>query len=124
MDDLGGIPAEQLQALNDAFRALLLPSLEECARGRWGLFGQNQSRDAENSLEWPEAEKVRELAVSIQALLAQSGERSALCDEFLDLCTMHGESNPGEPRLARAFLKRIENGEVGTPTQKDIPWKS
>jgi hypothetical protein len=26
---------------------------------------------------------------------------------------MHGESHPGERRLARAFLERIERGEVG-----------
>jgi hypothetical protein len=36
---------------------------------------------------------------------------------------MHGESNPGEARLARAFLKRIEKGEVGTQPDKEVrPW--
>jgi hypothetical protein len=35
---------------------------------------------------------------------------------------MHGESHPGERRLARTFLERIERGEVGTPTQEDRPW--
>jgi len=50
-------------------------------------------------------------------------ERNALCDEFLDLCTIHGESHPGERRLARAFLERIERGEVGTSTQEERkPW--
>jgi len=34
---------------------------------------------------------------------------------------MHGESHPGERRLARAFLERIERGEVGTETEKR-PW--
>lgn len=120
----GEIPDEQLQALNEAFRDLLLPCLEECAHGRHGLFGQDRSREAEENLAWPEAERLRELAVSVQAVLAQSGERNALCDEFLDLCTIHGENDPGEPRLAREFLKRIERGEAGTPTQKDIPWRS
>jgi hypothetical protein len=57
----------------------------------------------------------------LQNLLAQQGERNALCDEFLDLCTMHGESHPGERKLARMFLERIERGEVGAPTEKD-PW--
>lgn len=124
MDEPGAIPAEQLDALNDAFRALLLPCLEECAQGRSGLFGQNQSREAATLRDWPQAEQARELALSVQAVLAQSGERNALCDEFLDLCTMHGEYHPGEPRLAREFLKRIDRGEVGTATQKDPPWKS
>ena len=129
MDGPGDIPPQQLDALNDAFRAALLPCLEECAHGRSGIFGHNTSH-GEEAAGWPEAEKVRELAISIQAVLAQSGERNALCDEFLDLCTMHGEYHPGEPRLAREFLKRIDHGEVGTPTQppyvaqKDPPWKS
>jgi len=30
------------------------------------------------------------------------------------LCSIHGESNPGERRLARMFLERIEKGEVGS----------
>ncbi len=60
---------------------------------------------------------------ALQAILAQQEERNALCDEFLDLCSMHGESHPGERRLARTFLQRIERGEVGTPTQEEKrPW--
>jgi hypothetical protein len=36
---------------------------------------------------------------------------------------MHGESNPGERKLARAFLERIERGEVGAePEKKGRPW--
>jgi hypothetical protein len=59
----------------------------------------------------------------LQAVLNQAGEHNALCDEFLDLCTIHGESHPGEPRLARTFLARIERGEVGTPTESERkPW--
>ena len=57
--------------------------------------------------------------LALQQLFAQQEERNALCDEFLDLCTMHGESNPGERRLARSFLDRIERGDVGTPTQEE-----
>ncbi len=61
--------------------------------------------------------------LQLQSILAQSGERSALCDEFLDLCTIHGENDPGEPRLARVFLARIEKGEVGTATEAERkPW--
>jgi hypothetical protein len=44
-----------------------------------------------------------------------------LIDQFLDLCTMHGESNPGEARLAREFLR-----EIASPTppqaQPSRPW--
>ena len=64
-------------------------------------------------------------AIALQAIMAQQGERNALCDEFLDLCTMHGEAHPGERRLARMFLERIERGEVGTPTEEQRkPWGS
>ncbi len=59
--------------------------------------------------------------MALQNILAQQEERNALCDEFLDLCTMHGESHPGERKLARMFLERIERGEVGSPTEKK-PW--
>jgi hypothetical protein len=59
----------------------------------------------------------------LQGILAQQEERNALCDEFLDLCSMHGESHPGERKLARAFLERIERGEVGAqPEGKNRPW--
>ena len=72
---------------------------------------------------WPEAARLRELAVALQNVLAQQEERNALCDEFLDLCTIHGESHPGERKLARTFLERIERGEVGTPTEEERkPW--
>jgi hypothetical protein len=59
----------------------------------------------------------------LQAVLAQQEERNALCDEFLDLCSIHGESHPGERKLARAFLERIERGEVGEQSDKGkLPW--
>lgn len=118
------IQSEQLDALDLAFREMLLPCLEECARGRWGLFGRNDHiGEASRHAPWPEAERVRELAISVQAILAQSGEQNPLCDEFLDLCTITGENDPGEPRLARAFLQRIERNEVGVqPPQESRPW--
>jgi len=124
MDPIDKIQLEQLEGLGVAFREMLIPCLEECARGRWGLFGSNDHvGEAARYLVWPEAERVRELAMSVQAILAQSGEQNMLCDEFLDLCTIHGESDPGEPKLARMFLQRIEKGEVGTrPAEEKRPW--
>jgi hypothetical protein len=108
--------AEQFSPLVVAFREQLMACLEECARGRRGLFSDVSFAGGD---EWPEAAQLRELAAALQAILNQSEERDALADEFLDLCTMHGESNPGEARLAREFLKRIERGEVGTPMQRE-----
>jgi hypothetical protein len=113
----------QIEMLTGAFHDQLVALLEECARGRRGLFSEYEHLGGEDDQGWPEAARLRELASALQSILAQSGERNALCDEFLDLCTIHGESNPGEPRLARVFLARIEKGEVGTATEEERkPW--
>lgn len=105
-----------IQSTNQAFADQLVACLGECARGRTGLFGEAvHSEDGEPA--WPEAAQLRVLAVALQSIMNEAGERSALCDEFLDLCGWQGEANPGEPRVARSFLTRIEHGEVGSPTQ-------
>jgi hypothetical protein len=121
MDPRDAMDREQIEALNSAFSEQLLACLDVCARGRVGLFSELTGGEHEKS--WHEAVRLRELAVALQNVLAQQGERNALCDEFLDLCSIHGESHPGERELARTFLERIERGEVGTPTQEERkPW--
>jgi hypothetical protein len=114
----------QLSDLSRAFADQLLACLDECARGRRGLFSDIELVEQEEpGSAWPEAARLRELAVALQGVFTQQEERNALCDEFLDLCSIHGESHPGESRLARTFLARIEHGEVGTPTQVEKkPW--
>ena len=114
--------SEEMTALEIAFSEQLLACLDECARGRNGLFSEYVNDDGEGGL-WPEAARLRELAVALQGILSQLDKQNALCDEFLDLCTIHGESHPGERKLARSFLERIERAEVGTPTQEERkPW--
>lgn len=115
---------DQLEPLSTVFRDQLFACLEECAHGRRGLFSDVAlTEEDENNREWPEAARLRELAAALQNVFAQYDQRNPLCDEFLDLCSMHGESHPGEPRLARMFLARIERGEVGTPTEEQRkPW--
>ena len=114
--------SDEMQTLARVFTEQLMACLNECARGRKGLFSEYVS-DQDEGGAWPEAARLRELAVAIQSVIAQMEERNALCDEFLDLCTIHGESHPGERKLARAFLGRIERGEVGSPTQEERkPW--
>ena len=117
MDDRDQIGPGEMDSLSRAFTEQLMACLDACARGRHGLFSEPVAADEENS--WPEAQRLRELAVALQAVLAQQGERNALCDDLLDLCTMHGESHPGERRLARMFLERIERGEVGTAAEEE-----
>jgi hypothetical protein len=99
----------QFEPLILAFRAQLTACLEECARGRRGLFTDLEGDNVESApLAWPEAARLRELAFALQSILAQSEESDPLCDQFLDLCSIHGESDPGEPRLARAFLAEMQ----------------
>src|SRR5277367_234772 len=102
--------SEELHPLTSAFREQLLACLEECASGRYGLFSdyEHLGEEITSHRAWPEAARLRELAFALQSILAQSGEADALCDQFLDLCSIHGENDPGEPKLARAFLSEIE----------------
>jgi hypothetical protein len=107
-----------LSPLTDAFREQLMACLEECAAGRHGLFAtQDYLGEAARHQPWPEAERLRELASALQGILAQSASEyeeqtpiARLIDQFLDLCSIHGESDPGEPKLARAFLNEIAAG--------------
>lgn len=109
----------ELGSLALVFRDQLVACLEECAQGRKGLFSSHEHLGEVDQDAWPEAARLRELALALQAIFAQASEPSPLCDEFLDLCSIHGENNPGERKLAKAFLTRIENGQVGTPTQEE-----
>lgn len=121
MDPRDEIESTELDSLALALSEQLIACLDESARGRKGLFAEAVGDDEEAA--WPEAARLRDLAVALQGIFAQQEQRNALCDEFLDLCTMHGESHPGECRLARTFLERIERGDVGTPTQEERkPW--
>jgi hypothetical protein len=124
MDPQDEMESDQLDTLAQTFCDQLMACLDECARGRKGLFSDVGllSDEAEGD-DWPEAARLRELALALQAVFAQQERRNALCDEFLDLCSMHGESHPGERKLARAFLERIERGEVGAnPEGEARPW--
>ena len=107
--------SDPLEKAEHAFAEQLMACLEECARGRKGLFSDYESEIGENGPGgWPEASRLRDLALAVQAAARQLGRGNALANEFLDLCSIHGEHHPGERRLARSFLERIERGEVGT----------
>ncbi|MGD0786738.1 MAG: hypothetical protein ABR898_02055 [Terracidiphilus sp.] len=124
MDPRDEIEPDRLEALAQVFREQLLACLEECSHGRRGLFSGFESQRAEgDDRAWPEAERLRELALALQTVFLQQERKDFLCEEFLDLCTIHGENDPGERRLARAFLERIEKNEVGTkPEGKERSW--
>lgn len=123
MDPRDAMEPDQMETVIKAFGDQLMVCLDECARGRRGLFGDVELLGGEQRAAWPEAARLRDLALALQGLLAQQEDRNALADEFLDLCSIHGESNPGERKLARAFLERIERGDVGAqPEGKGRPW--
>lgn len=123
MDPQDEVEPNQLESLAQVFCEQLMACLDECARGRKGLFSDVELLNDSETSAWPEAERLRELALALQGAFAQNEERNALCDEFLDLCSMHGESHPGERKLARALLERIERGEVGSqPEGERKPW--
>src|ERR1035441_3965722 len=122
MDPRNEVEPGQLEMLGQVFREQLLACREQCAQGRRGLFSDTEiPGGAAEGRAWPDAVRLRELAFALQSIFAQQDERNSLCDEFLDLCTIHGENHPGERKLARQFLERIERGEVGSPTQE--AWK-
>jgi hypothetical protein len=122
MEERDDLERDSLDGLAQAFCDQLLACLDECARGRKGLFSDVELLN-EDGESWPEAARLRELALALQGVFAQQERQNALCDEFLDLCSMHGESHPGERKLARAFLERIERGEVGIQAQGEKrPW--
>lgn len=123
MDPQEEMEPGQLETLAQVFCEQLMACLDECARGRRGLFSDVELLNKGEGGTWPEAARLRELALALQGVFAQNEERNALCDEFLDLCSIHGESHPGERKLARAFLERIERGELGTqPEGERRPW--
>jgi hypothetical protein len=119
--DAPGIDAPGIDAMDglaETFCDQLMACLDECARGRKGLFSDVELL-GEEAMSWQEAARLRELAMALQSVFAQQERQNALCDEFLDLCSMHGESHPGERKLARAFLERIERGEVGIQPKEE-----
>ncbi len=106
------IQKRRLEELEEEFEQLLTLCLQRCAKGRYGLFGQNEHLYAEAPyLAWPEAIRTHQLAEEIQALRHVFGDSNPLCEEFLQLRrrSLLRESNmPGEPKLAAYLLKKIE----------------
>ena len=99
----------RLAEAEDEFRPLLVSCLRECARGRWGLFGQNGQLDPEGRLWiWPEAQRLRDLAGEIRSLRQEFGQINSECERFLQLCSLRGSNVPGEPKLASEFLADID----------------
>ena len=107
------IQLKRLATLEAEFNKILTPCLKQCANGRWGLFGAYE-RFPEVSYwtDWPEARRLHQLALSIREVRGRSGEQNEMVEGFLKLRTMHKPNDPGEPKLAQAFLDRIESDKA------------
>jgi hypothetical protein len=68
-------------------------------------------------LGWPEADRLRELATTIRKMQQEFGGSNRRCEEFLRLCRLHGANDPGEPKLAAAFLAQLQKSQIGLPEQ-------
>jgi hypothetical protein len=108
------VQQRRLDELESDFYPLLIESLKLCARGRWGLFRHQftnlERGEAEMILKWtnwPEVERLRQLANEIQALHGELGGRNEACERFLALTKLRGSNIPGEPKLAAAFLAEL-----------------
>jgi hypothetical protein len=102
------IQQKRLEAMESEFQTLLLSCLAECAKGRYGLFGQNSHLDPEERYwRWPEAKHLRELASQIRIERSHAGA-SPLSERFLELCAAKDPNTAGEPKLASRLLDELQ----------------
>ena len=102
------IKEQHLEDLESEFHSLLISCLEASVRGRWGLFGQNESPEGRKYLKWPEAERLRTIAHEIHLLRQEFGIPNAACERFLHYCSIRDANALGEPKLAKIFLDEIQ----------------
>ena len=103
---------ERLAELEGDFLPLLISCLEESARGRWGLFEQSSSPEMRRLYRWHEADRLKEMAKEIGELRLEFGARNSLSERFLYYCSLRGPNDPGEPKLAKAFLEEINSHRI------------
>ncbi len=89
------------------FRPLLIACLEESAAGRYGLFEQIEESVRAKYCDWPEANRLKEIAAEISALRNEFGQPNKLVQLFSRYCSLQGPNSPGEPKMAKLLLKEI-----------------
>ena len=99
--------SRRLGELEREYVAVLTRALEACAGGRWGLFGHNEH--LHSGVAPPaELEELRELARAINRLRTRTGdERYPLHEDFEAARGPVGANDPGEPKQAGSWLKRL-----------------
>lgn len=98
--------SRHLDELEREYVAVLTRALNDCADGRWGLFGQNEHL---HSYGVPaELGELRDLARAINRLRAANGDEPYPLHEEFEAARGRVDANhPGEPKQARAWLKRL-----------------
>lgn len=96
----------ELTLAEAGFEEELLGALRVCAAGHWGLFGRNGER-------WDEGASLIALGEKISGLRKELGYTGGfkLYDRFTAYRRLNGSNDPGEPKLARAFLAEITTNE-------------
>lgn len=96
--------SRKLNELEAEWNRLLPQCLEECARGRVGLFAKSQESD------WPEAERLRSLAHEITTLQGSFGSANPVCELFLHYCSLrYGKNVREERKMAAEFLEELRD---------------
>ena len=90
MDPRDEVEPDQLEMLAGAFRDSCSPALKSVRVAARDCFQPTSTWVAKDEDVWPEAARLRELAIALQPIFAQQETQNELCDEFLDLCTIHG----------------------------------
>lgn len=98
--------SRRLDELEREYVAVLTRALNDCADGRWGLFGHNEHLRSYGAP--AELAELRDLARAINRLRAQSGDvLYPLHEEFEAARGRTDANDPGEPKQAKAWLKRL-----------------
>lgn len=98
--------SRHVDELEREYLAVLTKALNDCADGRWGLFGHNEHL---HSYKAPaELKELREMARAISRLRVQNGDEPyPLHEEFEAARGPVDANHPGEPKQAKAWLKRL-----------------
>lgn len=102
-----------LAEIEDEWELLFRRCLEECARGRSGLFANSPVVSA--FADWPEAERLRSLARQIRDIYASRGSKHPGCERFLQYCSRSGNNIREDPKLAAEFLKELQADAAANP---------
>jgi hypothetical protein len=99
--------AERLPALEEEYRSKLVSALQQCAAGRWGLFGHNERLTSGAPVD-PMVEALSDLGHEIDHARDRLDlEPFALHARFL---ASRGPASPnavGEPKQAQAWLEEL-----------------